>query len=301
MNSIPYPKILHIGDKAIADLFDDVVEITEKIDGSQFDFGLLDGELVCRSKGKEQDLDDPDKMFAEAVEYVKTIQDRLPNNVFFFAEYLQKPRHSTLAYDNIPKNHLALFGTMKNDKTMSNYEGLKEYANLLDIDVVPLLYEGKTNVEQSLKLLETPSYLGGQKIEGIVVKKYEDWLFLGRIFTPVKAGKYVSEKFKEVNKSDWAKLNTAKGGLETLKESLKTEARWNKAIMHLKERGEFSGTVRDIGNLVKEIHHDITEEEQENIKDTLWNLYKDDMMRAATRGFVDWYKTSIAKGDFQDV
>ena len=76
MKTSAFPKILHIGNKQISDLFDGVVEITEKVDGSQLGFGKVNGELFVRSKGKEQDLDNPDKMFEGAVEFVKTIADQ---------------------------------------------------------------------------------------------------------------------------------------------------------------------------------------------------------------------------------
>lgn len=301
MGSIPYPKILHIGDKPIADLYEGDVEITEKLDGSQFGFGVLDGVLVCRSKGKEQDIDNPDKMFIEGVEYVKSIKDKLPDGMFFYGEYFQKPRHSTLAYDRIPKNHIALFGVLNADRTMCDYTQIAEWANKLDVEVVALIHQGKSDPEATIALLETISMLGGQKIEGVVVKRYEDWLFLGRILTPVKAGKYVSEAFKEVHQKDWSRLNTGKGKFEDLKNKYHAEARWNKAIQHLKEDGNFEGTVRDIGNLIKEIQHDLTVEEKENIKEELWQIYSPDVLKFATQGFVDWYKQRIAKGEFQDV
>jgi len=94
-----FPKILHIGDKQIADLFEGEVEITEKVDGSQFGFGKVKGRLFVRSKGRELDLDNPDQMFKLGVEYVKSIEDKIPDNTTFYGEYLQKPKHNTLAYD----------------------------------------------------------------------------------------------------------------------------------------------------------------------------------------------------------
>lgn len=296
-----YPKILHIGDKPIADLYEGDVEITEKIDGSQFGFGRVNGELIVRSKGKEQDLDNPDKLFIEGVEYVKSIADRVPDGMFFYGEYLAKPRHSTLAYDRIPKNHIALFGVLNADKTMGDYSDIKQWAETFEVEPIPLIHTGKSDAEHTIGLLERVSALGGQKIEGVVVKRYEDWMFLGRILTPVKAGKYVSEQFKEVHQKDWAKLNTGKGKFEDLKDKYRAEARWNKAIQHLRDDGNFEGTVRDIGNLIKEIHKDLSEEEKENIKDDLWKIYSDDILKYSTFGFVDWYKQRIAKGDFQDV
>src|ERR1051325_8872762 len=136
--SSPFPKILHIGDGQIADLFDGPVEITEKVDGSQLGFGKENGRLFVRSKGKEQDLDNPDKMFVQAVEYVKTIEDIIPDNHTFYGEYLQKPKHNTLAYDRIPKNHIALFGAYNYEtKEFYDFDSIKKYAELFKLDTVP--------------------------------------------------------------------------------------------------------------------------------------------------------------------
>ena len=110
MSTGPFPKILHIGDKQISSLFDDEVEITEKVDGSQLGFGKVNGRLFIRSKGRELDLDNPDGMFKLGVEYVRSIEDKIPDNHTFYGEYLQKPKHNTLAYDRVPKNNISLFG-----------------------------------------------------------------------------------------------------------------------------------------------------------------------------------------------
>lgn len=295
-----YPKILHLGDKPIADLFDGEVEITEKVDGSQFSFGLFGGELYARSKGKEQDIDNPDKMFVEGVEYVKSIREKLPEGVQFYGEYLQKPRHNVLAYDRVPRNNIALFGALQAGELL-DYALLQHWAYVLGVDVVPLLFQGTTTVDEAVKLVGQQSFLGGQEAEGIVVKRYEPWLFLGSILCPVKAGKYVTEKFKEVHHRDWAKLNTSKGAFAGLAQSVRTEARWNKAIQHLRDDNDFTGTVKDIGKIIQEIQRDLADEETENLKDQLWRIYRGDIMKSATQGFVDWYKLKIAHGEYNDV
>ena len=97
-----FPKILAIGHKEILTLFEGEVEITEKLDGSQFSFGKIDGEVITRSKGRE--FSEPDKLFKPVWEYVHSIADRLPEGIFFYGETLGTPRHSTLAYDRTPKN-----------------------------------------------------------------------------------------------------------------------------------------------------------------------------------------------------
>lgn len=295
-HSASYPKILALGNQSIADIFETEVEITEKVDGSQIGFGMIGGELVVRSKGKEQDIENPDKMFAEGVAYIKSIADRIPDDAFFYGEYLSKPRHSTLAYDRIPKNHIVLFGARHEDHTFLSYNLVAYWAKEFGVDAIPLIYAGVSNPEHALSLVDGESYLGGQQREGIVVKAYKPWLWMNIPLT-VMAGKFVSEKFKEVHEKDWTRLNTGKGKMDSLKDKYHTEARWHKAIMHLKERGTFDGSLKDIGPLIKEIKSDIELEEKENIKHELYSIYKDDILRYATLGFPEWYKLELAKGN----
>lgn len=299
MSSAAFPKIFAIGDRNIQDLLDTEVEITEKLDGSQFGFGIVNGELVIRSKGKEQDLDAPDKMFRLGVNYIRNLhlEGLLTEGVFYYGEYLEKPRHSTLAYDKVPLNNIALFAVkMGND--FKDYDYIKREAARLSIDVVPLIFKGKIEAEAILDLVkEKVSYLGGQNIEGVVVKAYKDWMFLGQMPQTVMSGKYVTEAFKEVHQKDWKKLNTGKGRLAVMMAQYKTEARWNKGVQHLRDNGTLEGTPKDIGNLMKEVRNDVIAEEKENIKEQLWSLYGDDFLREATNGLPQWYKEQLVKGE----
>lgn len=296
MSSSAFPKILHIGDKQILDLFEGEVEITEKLDGSQFGFGMVDGELVTRSKGRV--ITDPDKLFIPAVNHVRSIEHLLPEDLFFYGETLCQPRHSTLAYDRTPTNNIALFGVFNHKtKEFLDYENIKWWADKLEVDAVPLLFKGIMSQSEVLKFVDdTLSYLGGQNIEGIVVKAYKPWMFLGQIPLSVMSGKYVTEAFKEVHNKDWSRLNTGKGKFDVLKEQYKTEARWNKAVQHLKENGEWTGTPKDIGALIKEVRVDIETEEGENIKDALYKIYKEDILKYSVHGLAQWYKTLLVEG-----
>ena len=266
---------------------------------SQFGFGKENGRLFARSKGKEQDLDNPDMMFELGVEYIKRIADLIPDNMTFYGEYLNKPKHNTLAYDNIPKNHIALFGAY-NSVTREHFgmDVIKEWAEKLDVDTVPLIYSGTCSPEFVLGLVkERVSYLGGQKIEGVVVKAYKPWMFMGSMPQTVMSGKYVTEEFKEVHVKNWKKENTGKGKLEVAMGQYKSEARWNKAVQHLRDNGELTGTPKDIGPLIKEIRRDVTEEEKEAIKATLWSIYSNDFLATATNGFPQWFKEKLVRGE----
>src|SRR5690348_10685739 len=98
-----FPKIFAVGSEYIPSLFDGDVEVTEKVDGSQFSFGLFLGQLEMRSKGAIIQPDYPPKMFELAVAHVLSIADRLPDNTQFFCEFLSKNKHNVLTYKSTPK------------------------------------------------------------------------------------------------------------------------------------------------------------------------------------------------------
>lgn len=301
MKTKKYPKILALGTPPVTSIFDEPVEITEKLDGSQFGFGKVDGETIIRSKGREIDEGSLDKLFRPAFEYVKSIEDELPDDFMFYGETLCQPRHSTLAYERIPKNHIALFGMldMKNGK-MASYDEVKEWAEVLDVDVVPLLSTGMSSAEHVMAYFDkenpTMSYLGGQAIEGVVVKNYKEWLYIDQAM-PVMAGKFVSEEFKEVHNKDWKKLNTGKGKFEALKSEYTTEARWIKGMMRLKEEGRWTDSLKDIGALINEVRKDIAEECKEEIMLKLWSIHRDEILRATTTGIPQWIKERLLLGE----
>jgi hypothetical protein len=162
---------------------------------------------------------------------------------------------------------------------------------------VPLFYKGKINSpDEILKFLETDSFLGKQRIEGVVVKNYHRQFLIGGRPIPIMTGKYVSEAFKEVRRKNWNMENTGKGKFQVFKEGFKTEARWHKAIQHLKENGELEHSPKDIGKLLKEVQRDITIEEKENIKEFLWREFGNDILRYSVGGFPEWYKKYLLTG-----
>lgn len=304
MSITAFPKIFQIGTDYISSIFDGQVEITEKIDGSQFIFGKVSNELYMRSKGTmifdfheraENDL------FYPVIQHVLSIQDSLPNDTIFYGETLSKPKHNTLVYNTVPKNHFALFGVSTPAKSfVQDYSTLYMYAEKLDTGVVPLLYEGEIkDPQQLLDFMDRESVLGGVTAEGVVVKNYTQPFLLGGQPIPVMAGKYVTEAFKEVHRKNWSRENTGAGKWQLFKDSYRTEARWNKSIQHLAEADELENAPRDIGKLIAEIKRDIAEEEKEIIKDFLWREFGTEVLRVATRGFPEYYKQKLLERGFE--
>ena len=295
MNS--FPKVHSLGTKYVQDIFMEPVEATEKLDGSQIGWGKVNGEFIVRSKGTIINKDNPDNLFQEGVAYLKSIVDRVPDNMFFYGEYFKRPKHNTLCYDRIPKHHIALFGVLSlPDSFSSDYKLLEEWAEIFDIEPIPLLYRGMiTNKEQYESLMDSVSVLGGAKIEGIVIKNYQRSLIINQnCIYPITCAKLVSEEFKEVHRGRWKDEETKGGKLEQFYNSFRTPARWAKAVQHLKERGELTDTPKDIGALFKEVSIDIEAEEKEFIMEQLYLMFRKDLMKHATHGMPEWYKEQIA-------
>jgi len=297
-----YPKIIPLVGK-YADLVTngDEIEITEKVDGSMFAFGRSpEGELFFRSKGQQIDERAPPNMFAPAVEHILTVADRIPNDTAFYGETLQKPRHNTLAYSRVPLNHLALFGVFDFERTRGeSHEVLTGYANTLGVDVVPLIYRGPMDSIANIPaLMQKESFLGGQLIEGVVLKDYARPFEFAGMIMPITVLKYVSEAFKEKhsNNPDWKPQGDALE--EVLNQYRKgQEARWTKAIQHRKEAGLYLGEPKDIGPLMKEIWDDVLVEEKENFKEELFHIYKKRLAHAAQGNFPQWFKSQYLLGD----
>jgi len=297
-----YPKIHNIGGRFTENLFNDPVVIEEKIDGSQFSFMLKEDangtELLARSKGQNQNIDAPDKMFGRAIESIKSLQDTLKVNWLYRGEYLQKPKHNALAYDRVPKNHIIIFDIETADQSYLSYDQKAEEAARLGLDIVPRMFEGKVdNVEHFRAFMDTVSCLGGQKIEGVVIKNYHQFGPDGKVLM----GKHVSEAFKEVHRLAWKQSNPGPGDIiDRLIQTYKTPARWEKAIIHLREQSLIEDSPRDISKLINEIREDLKAECTEDMKDILYKWAIGHVLRGITAGMPEWYKEKLVDNQFQE-
>ena len=301
----PFPKIFHLGTRNVRDILTGPVEITEKLDGSQFVFGKdSDGCLHFRSKGAIIYAESAPKMFLRGVRYVESIAARLYEGGTYYCEILDSPRHNTLTYGRVPKNHLYLFGYLGFLGQLSDglgwYGGaaLTDTARRLDIEPPNIINAGYDFSSQEIidMVKDRESVLGKSQIEGVVVKSYKNWYWpaADKEFG-VRAAKYVTEQFKEQHRG-WKKDKTSKGKLESFLSSYGTEARWEKARQYLEEQDMLEGEPRDIGQLVKRVQQDVMEESEDDIRDWLWNNFKGDIKRRSVKGLPEWYKRKLALG-----
>lgn len=293
-----YPKVYNLGHDAIKDLLIDpphTLVVQEKIDGSQFSFGRFGEEIKRRSKGHELPEEGYEKMFTQAVTTTRTIGPHLREGWTYRAEFLQKPKHNVLAYDRVPNGHLILFDINTAEEAYVSQGVIEAEAQRLGIEAVPEFKVDVFDMVSLERLLLNTSILGGQKIEGFVIKNYGRFAKDGHALM----GKFVSEAYKEIHKSDWKERNPGKKDvIQGLIDSLRTPARWQKAVQHMKEAGKLEDSPKDIGLLIKAAQQDILEECKPEIESVLMKFALPQILRGVTAGLPEWYKKQLAEKQF---
>jgi hypothetical protein len=237
-------------------------------------------------------------MFEKACETVKQIASTLHDGWTYRGEYLMSPSHNTLHYDRTPAAHIILFDVETSLCTFLTPIQLTIEAERIGLEYTPfLVLDGEPSVSSLEALIDSPSVLGGQKMEGLVVKNYERFGPDGKVLM----AKHVSEKYKEIHDKSWKAKNPAGGDVITkLVERYKTEARWQKAIQHLAEFGSLLDDPKDIGPLMKEVGTDTYNECGEEIKEILFKWAWPKISRGITGGLPEWYKDLLLAKQFDD-
>jgi hypothetical protein len=266
-----YPKILHIGAPLVSTIFDNEVEVTEKVDGSQCRIELTEDSVMVGSKN--QGIADHN-MFEIAHDQGERIHKEtdwrtLGSKVTLFCEFLNKPNHNTIKYDRVPLNNLYLFGAMVGDTQDHMITGgLIEMAKHLEIDPPNVIICGLVeSVEELKEFMTHQSYLGGSAVEGVVIKNYN------RTYDPLQvhsqeyigypmAAKYVREDFKISNAKQWNTIDRKKG-VDAIVDMFLIGDRFQKAIQHLDEEGKITYTKKDLQHLIPEFFNDLMDEKKE--------------------------------------
>lgn len=295
-----YPSIFGMGHKALRDVnffgMDNLV-VQIKVDGSQFSFTKLeDGNILFRSKGADILPGAVPNLFQRAVDAVYSLSDKLVVGHIYRGECINALKHNSLTYKEIPQNHVALFDIEIESQNFLPPNQVRSEAERIGFGIVPTVHTGPVkSVEHVMELFKSaPHYLGVEP-EGLVFKAYG-------VYGPDKKtfmAKYVTEAFKEVHRKEWGESNpSVKDVVQQLIDELKTEARWNKAIQHLRDAGQLTETPKDIGPLLKEISADIRKEEEEYIKARLFKWAWERIGRGVVAGFPQWYKDKLVADTF---
>lgn len=290
-----YPKVWSLAHREVAELIKEPCIVEEKIDGSQFSFGIRDAvqgsPIYFRSKGAVIDEGDPPDIFKAAVREVRRIHEfiGLHPGWTYRGEALKGKGHNSLRYDREPANHVVIWDIDQGEENLLGWDDKYIEAARLGYEISPILYEGIVTLDILTELLKRPPMLGGKMIEGVVIKRTRDNTIYGRD-GKVLVGKYVSDGFKEVHASNPEYKKTSKKDIVSLiAAQYSTEARWNKVVQHLAEEGMLLNAPQDIPNILKGLQEDIREESLDEIKDTLLKYYWKDISKKLVKNVPRWY------------
>lgn len=260
--------------------------VEEKVDGSQFSFGKLNGKLFARSKKVDIDPEHYDGPFNLVVEHIKSISGNLPNGYVFRGEFLQRPKHNVLRYDRVPVGNVIIWDVQTSDGEYLHRGSKEAVCSDCNLEVVPMLFNSCYGIPDIDRLMKVESILGGQ-IEGLFFKcPYQ---------RNPKDGKYwvkkiVSEKFQEVAKSHKVRKTRTGDPVGDVYETFRSEARWIKAVGRMRDEGRLTGTSRDIGAIIKEVQHDALEECREDAMAMLFKKTQGAFMKKVIEGLPQWYQ-----------
>lgn len=295
-----YAKILTLGHRALDPIADQRVVVEEKVDGSQFSFGVRNGVLLMRSKNVAiHGMEGCPNLFAPTVRHVVDCHARglLVEGWTYRGEALCAPRHNTLAYERVPAGHFVLFDV---DLGLEDYADTYErerIASDLGVEGIAVLGMGPLSDITEARLneyLKTTSMLGKALVEGVVVKPVE--CVIG-VDGKRLAGKFVSEAFKETHSKEWVPDRAQKQDVvASIGEAIATPARWMKSVHRLRDEGRLTESLQDIGPLIAAVQQDVVEESEDEIKAMLYAAYRKEVLRMSTRGLPEWYKRELAFG-----
>lgn len=143
------------------------LEISEKLDGSRFFVQNDEGRLLY-FKRKDIPISKIDrtlsKYYEKAIYHFENLSEekiaQLPEGWRFGMEYFPNLHPVTIVYDNLPLNNLVLTDIQVKDprdrtvEVISDKETLKKWADILEVENPPIIFEGELSDSQKRKILD---------------------------------------------------------------------------------------------------------------------------------------------------
>lgn len=155
------------GKEFIDNLFGQHVIINEKIDLSRFSFQKnKQGQFEFFKRNTDKPIDKVDRtlmvFYESAINYIESLPEeikiQIPANYRFGMEYGVRAQSHEITYDRLPKNNLILSDILIFNEaktvTIQDKKTLDEWADMLNIERAPILFEGTLSEEQKLQIVD---------------------------------------------------------------------------------------------------------------------------------------------------
>jgi hypothetical protein len=149
-------------EEILNDLFNDEIFVYEDVQGSKIWVNWNGKEFEIRPKSISSEpinLIDlaMQNYYNPALNYLNSLDERvksLLNRKWWFCfEYFPDNQPANIEYNRVPKNQLVLSSINKSGKYEFLIDELDEYSRLLDVDVIPVIYQGNLteNMKEAIK------------------------------------------------------------------------------------------------------------------------------------------------------
>jgi len=148
-------KLNEIQDESVLnDIFNNEIIIFEDIQGSKIYVNWNGSNFTIKSKSLSSD---PINMidlamqnyYNNAISFFNNLDNRVKGLInkkwWFCFEFFPDNQPANIEYNRVPKNNLVLTSIYKGNKFDYTIDELEEYARLLDVDVIPVIFKGKLN------------------------------------------------------------------------------------------------------------------------------------------------------------
>jgi hypothetical protein len=138
----------------LSSIFDNEIVVFEDIQGSKIWVNWNGKEFAIKPKSMSseklnlvdlaiQNYYNPAIKFFESLDI--RVKSLLNKNWYFAFEYFPDNQPANIEYSRVPKNNLVLTALNKSGKYDFSIEELDEYARLFDVDMLPIVFQGKLN------------------------------------------------------------------------------------------------------------------------------------------------------------
>ena len=279
--------------------------IQEKVDGSQLTIFKSDGVLHFYNKNKP--CHPQGAPFLNAFLSLQCHPEFFKEGYFYHGESMKSKRTITCEYQRVPRFYWIVYEIVKEDNYILTPEEMTEHLANTGIETVQILYDSKDQPEtdlvkfvpELLHKLETGEIKSslGNLCEGFVLKRLnqikDDKLVISR-------AKFVRTKFQEQHHQKKGKIQEVSDEqfIKEIGEIYNTNARRNKAIQHLQDKGNWDDKKLEsnISKMVAELDNDLLKEAEQDIKNMLFVRFWPEISRIA-RGDVSTHVKGLVKDE----
>jgi hypothetical protein len=187
-------------EEILSQIFDSEITVFEDVQGSKICVSIDGDQVSIRPKSIHSDpinLVDlaMQNFYNPAFEYFSGLSDRvkslLNKNWQFVFEYFPDSQPANISYSRTPKNNLVLTAICKSGKFNYTLDELVEYARLLDVDCLPIVFKGRLSEEakQAIKYFLATS----EKDLEYVFGERNFCFFFYKLLNPSSTGSFLME------------------------------------------------------------------------------------------------------------